>query len=126
MKFLAATLALVAAASASIVTRDLPFIKTLSEISNYVDYQHPYSVYGVSRCEFNNGTKTSITEFQRIAGSRWECILGGPDNTNPRYNFCTVKPNVRDLTTLEFVKVTAALCATHNGFLMIDQGPIGV
>ncbi|GJJ72420.1 hypothetical protein EMPS_04777 [Entomortierella parvispora] len=119
MKFLAAALALVAAASASIVARDLPFIKTLAEPTNYVDYQKPYSVNGYSRCEFNNGTKTNIKDFQKIAGSRWECTVG----PSPRYNFCTVKSNVHDLTTVEFVKVTAALCTKYNGFLMIDQGP---
>ncbi|GJJ72421.1 hypothetical protein EMPS_04778 [Entomortierella parvispora] len=119
MKFLAVTLALVAAASADIVTRDLPFLKTLASAKNYVDYQKPYVYNGYSRCEFTNSTRTNIKDFQKIAGSRWACTVG----PSPRNNFCTVKPQIRDLTSVEFVRVTAALCAKHNGFLMIDQGP---
>ena len=121
MKFLIVTLAcIVAAASAEIVGRDLPFIKTLSTFDNYKDFQKPYAYYGVSRCEFSNATKPDIKELQKIAGSRWECIV----LNGTRYNHCTVKPEVRDLTSVEFVKVTASLCGKYNGFLMIEQGPL--
>ncbi|KAG0027766.1 hypothetical protein BGZ81_005295 [Podila clonocystis] len=120
MKFLTIALTcIVAAASADIVTRDLPFIKTLSKSKNYKDYQQPYTYYGVSRCEFPEATQPRLKELQKIAGSRWECVAFN----GTRFNHCTVKPEIRDLTSVEFVKVTTALCAKYNGFLMINQGP---
>ncbi|KAG0341401.1 hypothetical protein BG000_009205 [Podila horticola] len=120
MKFLTVALAcIVAAASADIVTRDLPFIKTLSMPNNYKDYQQPYTYHGVSRCEFPEATQPKLKELQKIAGSRWECSAFN----GTRNNFCTVKPEIHDLTSIEFAKVTTSLCAKYNGFLMIQQGP---
>ncbi|KAG0040327.1 hypothetical protein BGZ82_003632 [Podila clonocystis] len=40
-----------------------------------------------------------------------------------RCEFPRVKPEIHDLTSVEFCKVTTALCANYNGFSMIDQGP---
>ena len=121
MKFLTVALAcIVAAASADFVTRDVPFLKTLSVPANYKDFNKPYSYHGASRCEFSKATKPSIKELQKIAGSRWECTaLNGTNN-----NFCNPKANIHDLTSVEFVKVTASLCAKYNGFLMIEQEPM--
>ena len=124
MKFFTAVAALaciaVSVSADSIISRNLPFIKTMALAKNYRDYQHPYEVNGFSRCEFSNSTKPSIKEFQKIAGSRWECYN---TNNSTRDNFCTVKTHVHDFTTVEYVKVTATLCAKYNGFLMIEQGP---
>ncbi|KAF9387944.1 hypothetical protein CPB97_001835 [Podila verticillata] len=121
MKFLTVTLAcIVAAASADIVTRDLPFIKTLSKSNNYKDFQEPYTYHGVSRCEFPEATRPVLRELQKIAGSRWECVA----YNGTRYNHCTPKAEIHDLTSIEFVQVTTSLCAKYNGFLMIDQGPL--
>ncbi|KAF9275819.1 hypothetical protein BGZ74_003835 [Mortierella antarctica] len=121
MKFLTVALTcIVAAASADIVTRHLPFIKTLSKPYNYKDYQQPYTYHGVSRCEFPEGTQPNLKELQKIAGSRWECRAFN----GTRFNHCTVKPEIRDLTSVEFVQVTTTLCAKYNdGLLMIQQGP---
>ena len=122
MKKPAVALACIAAgvSANSIIARNLPLIKTLATPQNYKDYRNPYSYYGVSRCEFSNSTQPNINEFQKIAGSRWKCYTSNPGT---RDNFCLPKAQIRDLTSVEFVKVTANLCAKYNGFLMIEQGP---
>ncbi|KAF9421062.1 hypothetical protein BGZ94_008934 [Podila epigama] len=118
MKFIAILAATIATASA-IVTRDLPFVKTLSKPKNHIDYEQPHKYYGVSRCEFSNSTLPNIHVLQRIAGPRWECVSFGEG----RYNHCSVKPHITDLTSLEFARVTTALCTRYNGFLMINMDP---
>ncbi|KAF9352670.1 hypothetical protein BGX26_009554 [Mortierella sp. AD094] len=110
----------VIASATAIVTRDLPFIKTISTPKNMIDYQKPYTYYGLSRCEFSNHTRPSIQEFQRLAGPRWECV----NFSDGRYNHCSVSPNVTDMTSIEFAKVTVALCNKYHGFLQIRMTPL--
>ncbi|KAG0000839.1 hypothetical protein BGZ80_008373 [Entomortierella chlamydospora] len=107
------------ASATAIVTRDLPFIKTLSAPQNFIDYEKPYTYYGVSRCEFSNSTRPNLRDFQRLAGHRWECSNGG----GGAYNFCVVASTVTDMTSIEFSKVTVELCNRYNGFLQIQVFP---
>ncbi|KAI8595911.1 hypothetical protein EDD21DRAFT_389866 [Dissophora ornata] len=105
--------------AAAIVTRNLPFIKTLSYPRDMIDYRKPYTYHGVSRCEFSNSTQPSLERFQHLAGPRWECA----SYYDGRYNHCTVASEVTDMTSLEFAMTTVALCNEYNGFLMIQMSP---
>ncbi|KAF9352669.1 hypothetical protein BGX26_009553 [Mortierella sp. AD094] len=107
------------ASATAIVTRDVPFIKTLSVPQNFIDYQKPYTYYGVSRCEFSSSTRPSLKDFQRLVGPRWECSNANGGSSN----FCTVASTVTDMTSVEFAKVTASLCSKYNGFLQIQMAP---
>ncbi|KAF9315572.1 hypothetical protein BG003_002885 [Podila horticola] len=116
MRFLSATVALVCviASSTAIVTRDLPFTDPVLDL--YKDNQKTYSYCGVSRCEFPKATSPTSTRAERALPTTARY-------NGTRCNHCQPNTEVHDLTSIEFVKVTTALCSKSNGFLMIEQGP---
>ncbi|KAG0358019.1 hypothetical protein BG005_002820 [Podila minutissima] len=100
MKYLTIALACVVASSSATTTHGLPFI-ALAMPENYKQ----------------NSTRPDIIELQK-AGPNSDC-----QSYSDIYNHYTVRREVRDLISLQFVKVTLALCAKYTGFLMLGQGP---
>ncbi|KAF9336313.1 hypothetical protein BG006_009051 [Podila minutissima] len=101
MKFLIIALTSVVASSSATITRDMPFINALVMPEDYKQ----------------NSTRPDIIELQK-AGLNSDC-----QSYSDIYNHHTVRREVRDLISLQFVKVTLALCAKYTGFLMLGQGP---
>ncbi|KAG0093338.1 hypothetical protein BGZ93_004492 [Podila epicladia] len=101
MKFFTIALACVVASSSATVTHDLPFINALVMPENYKQ----------------NSTRPDI--IVQTAGPSSDC----QSYSDIRYSHNTIQRGVRDLISVQFVKVTLALCAKYTGFLMLGQGP---
>ncbi|KAF9145095.1 hypothetical protein BGX30_010350 [Mortierella sp. GBA39] len=98
------------------LTRDLPFIKTLARTQNFKDVPVHWS--SSSRCEMDiNAERPSLIVVQHIAGPRFRCFQANAGNGT----FCTVKDDVRDMTSNRFTLVTAQLCEWYGGLLQITS-----
>ncbi|KAG0277699.1 hypothetical protein BGZ95_005512 [Linnemannia exigua] len=121
MKFtLATAITLLATVCISTVTGQspTPFIKTLARPSNLKNVPNPFHSY--SRCEMAvNNKRPSLATVQKIAGPQFNCYQFNDKNST----FCTVKPEVRGMTTSHFTIVTGQLCEKYKGYLQIFLGP---
>ncbi|KAK3845926.1 MAG: hypothetical protein J3R72DRAFT_418078 [Linnemannia gamsii] len=121
MKFtLATAITLLATACISTVTGQspTPFIKTLAGPNNFKNVPNPFRSY--SRCEMDvNSKRPNLATVQKIAGPQFNCSQYNEKNST----FCTVKSEVRGMTTSHFVIVTGQLCEKYKGYLQINLRP---
>ncbi|KAF9906029.1 hypothetical protein EC991_001111 [Linnemannia zychae] len=114
------TFTLLATALVSTVTAQspTPFIKTLAGPSNLLNVPNPFRSY--TRCEMDvNASRPTLSVVQRIAGPEFECGQANDRNST----FCTVKPEVRGMSTSHFVIITGKLCERYNGYLQVTMSP---